>query len=138
MTLELLGVGLHRCPYLKNKFLSFLLWWMLWLISMAPSTAAGAVYTNDNTNYPQRCELHKTDNDVNIVESTCTSCNDLYYIKYGNLCTGCQTMVIERHVKESRIRDVLTAANIKFRHDEIVDKMCSKRRPDFVIDCGRS
>lgn len=48
MTLELLGVGLHRCPYLKNKFLSFLLWWMFWLVSMAPS-AAGAVSTNDNT-----------------------------------------------------------------------------------------
>jgi hypothetical protein len=34
-------------PYLKNKFLSFLLLWMLWLVSMAPS-AAGAVSTNDN------------------------------------------------------------------------------------------
>ena len=47
MTLELLGVSLHRCPYLKNKSLSFLLWCMLWLVSMAPS-AAGAVSTNDN------------------------------------------------------------------------------------------
>ena len=95
------------------------------------------LYTDDNTNYPQRCEHHKTDNDVNIIESTCTSCNDLHYIKTGNVCSGCQTMVIELHVKESRIRTVLTANNIKFQHDQIVDKMCSKRRPDFVIDCDK-
>jgi manganese oxidase len=47
MTPESLGVGLYRYLYLKNKFLSSLLWWMLWLVSIAPS-AVGAVYTNDN------------------------------------------------------------------------------------------
>ena len=94
------------------------------------------LYTNDNTNYPQRCEEHKTDDDVNIIESICTSCNDMHYIRTGNVCSGCTTMKIERHVKESRIRTVLEANNIEFRHDEIVDHSCSKRRPDFVVDCG--
>ena len=56
MTPESLGVGLRRCPYLKNKFLSFLLLSMVWLVSMAPSTAAGAVSTNDNTRPAGRLE----------------------------------------------------------------------------------
>jgi len=55
MTPESLVVGLYRYPYLKNKFLSSLLWWMLWLVSMAPS-AAGAVYTNDNMRPAGRLE----------------------------------------------------------------------------------
>jgi FtsP/CotA-like multicopper oxidase with cupredoxin domain len=42
-------------PYLKNKFLSFLLLWMLWLLSMAFSTA-GAVSANDNTRPAGRLE----------------------------------------------------------------------------------
>ena len=56
MTLDSLGVDLHRRPHLNNKFLSFLLWWMLWLVSMAPSTAAGAVSSNDNTRPAGRLE----------------------------------------------------------------------------------
>ncbi len=44
-----------RFPYLKNKFLSFLLLWMLWLAAMAPS-AAGAVSTNDNRRPAGRLE----------------------------------------------------------------------------------
>ena len=55
MTPESLGVGLHGRPYLKNKFLSFLLWLIVWLVSMAPS-AAGAVSTNDNTRSAGRIE----------------------------------------------------------------------------------
>ncbi len=56
MILESLGVGLHRRPHLNNKFRPFLLWWMLWLVSMAPSTAAGAVSSNDNTRSAGRLE----------------------------------------------------------------------------------
>jgi len=55
MTRQSLGVGLHLYSYLKNKFLSFSLWWMLWLVSMAPA-AAGAVSTNDNTRPAGRIE----------------------------------------------------------------------------------
>ena len=47
-----------RFPYLKNKFLSFLLLWMLWLAAMAPS-AAGAVSTNDN-----RCPAGRLEENV--------------------------------------------------------------------------
>jgi len=38
------------------KHCSFLLWWMVWLVSMAPSAAAGAVSTNDNTRPAGRLE----------------------------------------------------------------------------------
>ncbi len=37
-------------------FLSFLLLWMVWLVSMAPSTATGAVSVNDNTRPAGRLE----------------------------------------------------------------------------------
>jgi FtsP/CotA-like multicopper oxidase with cupredoxin domain len=40
----------------KNKFLSLLLGWMLWLVSMAPLTTAGAVSVNDNTRPAGRFE----------------------------------------------------------------------------------
>ena len=40
-------------PYM---LLSFLLWSMLWLVSMAPSMAAGAVSVNDNTRPAGRLE----------------------------------------------------------------------------------
>ncbi|HEV8725701.1 MAG TPA: multicopper oxidase domain-containing protein, partial [Candidatus Binatia bacterium] len=54
MTPGSLRVGLYRYPYLKNKFLSSLLWWMLWS-SIVPS-AAGAVSTNDNRHPAGRLE----------------------------------------------------------------------------------
>jgi FtsP/CotA-like multicopper oxidase with cupredoxin domain len=47
-------VGLHGHPYLKIKSLSFLLWCMLWLVSMPLS--AGAVSTNDNRRPAGRLE----------------------------------------------------------------------------------
>ena len=49
-------VGLHGRPYLKIESLSFLLWCMLWLVSMAPSATAGPVYANDNTRPAGRIE----------------------------------------------------------------------------------
>ncbi len=43
------------------------------------------------------------------------------------------------HSKELRIADVLTATNISvMSHDKVPEGACSKYRPDFVIDCGRS
>ena len=52
---ESLGVGLHRWPYFKSKFLSFLLGWMFWLAAMAPA-AASTVSTNNNTDPVGRLE----------------------------------------------------------------------------------
>jgi FtsP/CotA-like multicopper oxidase with cupredoxin domain len=49
-------VGLHGRPYLKIESLSFLLWCMLWLVSMAPSATAGPVYANNNTSPAGRIE----------------------------------------------------------------------------------
>src|SRR6266481_2208271 len=39
-----------------HMFLSFLLLWIVWLVSVAPSTAAGAVSVNDNTRAAGRLE----------------------------------------------------------------------------------
>ena len=85
-----------------------------------------------------RCESHKLDKDINIIERECTSCKLKWIIpddqKMCNACLDYNTPSI-RNTKENKIRDMLNAYEIKFdSHDKRVDNLCSYKRPDFVID----
>ncbi len=98
------------------------------------------VYTNQNNNWPLRCDLHQQKDDINVVEKVCASCHSESLIKEGStLCTGCMICPwIERKPrKENEVRDFLTANKISFVQDKRADNSCSLKRPDFVIDCGK-
>lgn len=84
------------------------------------------------------CETHQLDNDKNVVEKKCDKCKFMFYIATGNLCNDCENWETKgmHKAKENRIRDFLIDNRISFTQDKQIWKGCSKRRPDFVIDCG--
>jgi len=99
-----------------------------------------AYYCDDKSIYPIRCENHKLDTDINIIEKPCIICGLSYFIPNNldkcNSCRDYQDPVI-RHAKELRIGDVLKAANISYKsHDAIPDFACSRYRPDYIIENG--
>jgi hypothetical protein len=92
-------------------------------------------YEHNKTRF---CEEHAPDNSKNLGIYPCTSCG-LDDILTDGKCTTCDPSVqlVIQHAKENRIRDVLTAANISFVHDKILETTsCGRERPDFQIDCG--
>ncbi len=96
------------------------------------------LYTNDGTNYPKKCENHKNNNDINIVEKPCDSCGLSYYINNKlNLCNDCYNFTVNKihKYKEKRIKNLLESNNIKYlSNDKIPINACNKYRPDFIID----
>ena len=96
------------------------------------------VYTNDKSNYPIRCEDHKLNDDQNIVEQLCKSCNILYFINNElGLCNDCFDYNVKKvqHAKEIRVKNVLDANKIEYlSHDKIPEFACNKKRPDFIFD----
>ncbi len=96
-------------------------------------------FTDQNDNYPLRCEDHKLENDVNVVLQKCNNCKLEYFIKTGNLCNVCSDFNNPkiRHAKELEIKQLLDANGIIYdSHDKIPKYSCNKERPDFVIDNG--
>ncbi|MEM3858490.1 MAG: hypothetical protein QW478_03680, partial [Candidatus Micrarchaeaceae archaeon] len=96
------------------------------------------IYTDKNDNYPLRCENHKYNNDKNVIERPCKSCNIIFYLnEETQLCNDCHDYHIKKahKAKEDRIKKLLEANNIKIEsYDSIIENSCSKYRPDFVID----
>lgn len=92
-----------------------------------------------NSNYPTHCEEHAPATHINIIETPCESCGLPYYIPEGETkCENCRgtTFQVYKESKELRIKAVLEAHNIPITaHDKIPEGACSKKRPDFVIDC---
>ena len=95
-------------------------------------------YTNEDNNYPLRCEIHKKDDDKNIIERRCSSCN-LICMLTDNLCNDCNEYITRKphKRKETIIKNVLDANNFKYdTYDKIPSEACNKFRPDFVFDRG--
>jgi hypothetical protein len=97
-----------------------------------------AYYCSSGQTYPIRCESHKEDEDVNIIEKACDTCGLTYFIPNDRTkCNDCTdyTNPRVRHAKELRIKDVFDANGIVYAsHDRIPEFACSKYRPDYVID----
>ncbi len=87
-----------------------------------------------------RCEEHKHEGDVNLVEERCTSCGLLGLLNGDNQCITCKPSVFNEFIKkhELRIKSLLDANGFKYAsHDKIANGVdCGKERPDFVFDCG--
>lgn len=84
------------------------------------------------------CENHKTKDSYNLGMFKCIECN-LDDILVNNKCSTCDPSIIKfkKHIKEDRVKDILTAAGFTFIHDKILeDFICGRERPDFQIDCG--
>jgi hypothetical protein len=84
------------------------------------------------------CQDHSPQDAINLGIATCIVCGFDDVLTYGK-CSTCdpQIIIIHRHIKEERIKDILTAEGIPFIHDSILDSMsCGRERPDFQIDCG--
>ncbi len=98
------------------------------------------IFTKEDSIYPIRCEDHKLEDDINIVEKECQSCKLPWIIPENQtMCLACREFNIPsiRNRKENKIKDMLNANNIEYQsHDAIVDIQCSKKRPDFVLDYG--
>ncbi len=102
-------------------------------------------YTNDKNQmfYPLRCENHKLDDDVNIVERKCLGCDLLYFIPSDkDLCQDCFDYGNNKihHKKEHDVKLLLESNNIEIEsYDSVISDRqtrCSLRRPDFIINNG--
>ena len=96
-------------------------------------------YTDKQDSYPLRCEEHKTQSDIILVEEKCIVCLETLFIKSDlRKCNICSKVNIEtiRHEKELKIKTALEENKIKFIHDKMSDSSCHRHRPDFLIDCN--
>jgi hypothetical protein len=89
---------------------------------------------------PIRCEKHSTDNMVDLVQKICSNCGLLDILLQDQKCAECSTYAEAktrvRLSKQLRVKYILDENNILYEaYDSIVgDGVCSKKRPDFVID----
>lgn len=88
-------------------------------------------------NYPSRCEQHAIPSAeyTNIIEKPCNICKLTYFLGSKNICDYCQGVQDKiHHKKEDKIKKLFDANNITYSHDLIIDRSCSCKRPDFVIE----
>jgi hypothetical protein len=95
-------------------------------------------------NRPIHCQIHKDDNDINMVERTCEKCGKIDVLREDNICINFCSMEESdvkykrrQKLKESRVVSLLTEhfgePNIC---DRIVENECEiKQRPDIVYEC---
>ena len=95
-----------------------------------------AYYQGKNEKWPKRCEIHKLEDDVNIVEKPCKSCNLPYYLPDNrDTCDHCEGFAKVHLSHQTRVKNLLDRNNIKYvSYDKPVDSMCSLKRPDFIFD----
>jgi predicted GIY-YIG superfamily endonuclease len=100
------------------------------------------LYCGSLSNLPIRCEEHKLDNDINVIEKSCENCKLLYFLNpLNNLCENCDIHINKKYIKskENVIKELLNDNNIKYViYNKIIQCGCSKYRPDFVIDLGHT
>ena len=95
------------------------------------------IYTNENNNYPLRCEDHKLNDDIDVISSICSNCKLTDYIKSGNLCNSCSVFEVVRKKQENIIKVLLDDNKIEYTtYDKIIKDGCSLKRPDFTFDLG--
>ena len=96
-------------------------------------------------NKPVHCEEHKTEDEYNLCERECLRCQKLDVLNKDGLCVNFCSLeekdwLMKKRVKkdEEFIGNLLQAEiDIPFAYrDQVVDKACSNKRPDFVYHCG--
>ena len=89
---------------------------------------------------PTHCETHKTDDEQNLVEQPCSSCNLLYILDKENKCEICNPISFAtiRLAKQNALMAYLDARGLKGDStDSTIDRgTCGLERPDRVYDIG--
>jgi hypothetical protein len=89
---------------------------------------------------PRHCEAHKTEDDENLVEQPCSSCNLLYILDKENKCENCNPASFEtaRLAKQNALMAYLDTRGLKGDSTDIMidNGVCGKERPDRVYDFG--
>jgi hypothetical protein len=90
---------------------------------------------------PVRCETHKENFDLNLVEKECQSCHFLYILNKKGFCGICDPDDFNktRLAKQNQVKNWLDAKGYKYTScDTMVDNgECFKYRPDFLFDCDK-
>ena len=91
---------------------------------------------------PERCETHREENDLDLVQRRCQACELLDIVDEDGLCASTCSKVIRRKMhlfKQKRVRSYLqTCKSIPCpdTYDQPMDTRCGRERPDFAWDCG--
>jgi hypothetical protein len=89
---------------------------------------------------PQRCEEHKLEDDQNLVERECKSCNLPMVLDKDDLCEICNPEAFKKAqlAKQNTVMSFLDVNNLAGTStDKIIDNgACGKERPDRVYDLG--
>jgi hypothetical protein len=92
-------------------------------------------YTSAN-----HCEIHKTAQEVDLVQRRCVSCGLLDILDQQGLCPTCDPTQMRRIMlaKQKNVRDFFDYQKMKYiSYDRMIDHgVCGKERPDFIFDCG--
>jgi len=96
---------------------------------------------------PIHCEEHKLEDEYNLAERECVNpeCKKIDVLNKDGLCVNFCSLeerdrLMKKQIKkhEEKIGNVLKEEiDLPFTYrDEVVDKSCSNKRPDFVYHCG--
>jgi hypothetical protein len=94
---------------------------------------------------PIHCELHKTQEDIDLVQRICKKCKSLDTVNFEGLCINICLLNDPKyfpyrkntHKKEERIRNILNGEfGEPYLTDKIVNVDCGRERPDIIYDFG--
>lgn len=87
---------------------------------------------------PRHCELHKVEDDENLVERECVSCQLVMVLDKNNKCEYCDPVRFEtnRLAKQNYVMEYLNKRGLKGDSTDIViDRgQCGRERPDRTFD----
>ena len=113
--------------YLKNR-------------PMCPCGDKQPCWTNEESNYPIRCEKCKTETDRNVVDKKCETCGLTGLIREDFAdCDDCAEFQLKKPLKtrELLVKAILDEAKMPYKsHDKIPEESCHRYRPDFLFDWG--
>ena len=87
---------------------------------------------------PRHCEAHKSDDDENLIERACVSCNLTMVLDKNDKCEYCDRTRFEtaRLAKQNALMDYLNKRGLKGDSTDIVIEhgACGRERPDRTFD----
>ena len=99
---------------------------------------SAAIY--GNTFAPYHCEIHRTEDEMNLIEQPCHSCGLMMILDVNNHCEACDPSRFQRArlKKQNELMAYLDTHGFPgISTDKIIDDgICGRERPDRVYDYG--
>ena len=87
---------------------------------------------------PSHCEMHRTENELNLVEQPCSSCNLMYVLDAEKKCENCNPASFEtaRLAKQNALMAYLDFRGLPGNSTDITidNGICGRERPDRVYE----